>query len=170
MKRNHSVTFLFLAPSLFAVMTVSASPSTVPSRPLPSVTLPSELSRVLTDYEDAWHRRDANALSMLFTEDGFVLSPGHPPVRGRKAIAQHYARQGGGLSLRALAFEVHGAVAFIVGAFARTAGQPDIGKFTLTLRQDSNGRWLIFSDMDNGNEPIHPVSAPSGTVPRTRQN
>jgi ketosteroid isomerase-like protein len=31
------------------------------------------------------------------------------------------------------------------------AGQPDIGKFTLTLRKDSDGRWLIRSDMDNSN-------------------
>jgi ketosteroid isomerase-like protein len=31
----------------------------------------------------------------------------------------------------------------------------DDGKFTLTLRKDSDGRWLIMSDMDNGNAPRH---------------
>lgn len=36
------------------------------------------------------------------------------------------------------------------GALA-TAGKPDDGKFTLTLRKDSDGRWLIVSDMDSSN-------------------
>ena len=30
-------------------------------------------------------------------------------------------------------------------------GEADVGKFTLTLRKGSDGRWLIMSDMDNGN-------------------
>jgi ketosteroid isomerase-like protein len=29
----------------------------------------------------------------------------------------------------------------------------DVGKFTLTLRKGADGRWLIVSDMDNGNRP-----------------
>ena len=29
--------------------------------------------------------------------------------------------------------------------------EPDDGKFTLSLRKNRNGRWLIFSDMDNAN-------------------
>ena len=49
------------------------------------------------------------------------------------------------------------AVGFIIGGFSRQEGQPDIGKFTLTLQKGSSGRWLIFSDMDNGNRP---ASAP----------
>jgi ketosteroid isomerase-like protein len=28
---------------------------------------------------------------------------------------------------------------------------PDEGKFTLTLRKDKDGSWLIVSDMDNSN-------------------
>jgi hypothetical protein len=58
--------------------------------PLPSVHLPPPLARVLTDYETAWRARDAAALARLFAEDGFVLSNGRPPVRGRPAIERHY--------------------------------------------------------------------------------
>jgi phosphohistidine phosphatase SixA len=50
--------------------------------PLPSVELPRELARVLTDYETAWQNKDEDALAKLFAEDGFVLSGGSPPVRG----------------------------------------------------------------------------------------
>lgn len=123
---------------------------------LASIELPPELARVLRDYEQAWQARDAEALAALFTADGFVLSPGHPPVRGRAAIAEVYRGRGGPLSLRALDFAVDGSLAVIIGGYAGTAGEPDEGKFTLTLRRDGDGRWLIASDMDNGDRPRQP--------------
>ena len=118
---------------------------------LPSVPLPPELARVLTDYEGAWQQKDAAALAALFAENGFVLSSGAPPVRGRAAIQKHYSGQGGPLSLRALAYAAEGSTGYIIGGFSREQGHPDIGKFTLTLHRASDGRWLIMSDMDNGN-------------------
>lgn len=118
---------------------------------LRSVELPPALARVLTDYEAAWQAKDAAALARLFVEDGFVLSRGTPPVRGRAAIEEHYQGHGGPLSLRALAWAGEGPVAYVIGAYARDKGAPDIGKFTLTLRRDDDGRWRIVSDMDNGN-------------------
>jgi ketosteroid isomerase-like protein len=119
---------------------------------LPSVALPPELARVLTDYEAAWRAHDARALARLFAEDGFALSPSSLPARGREAIEKHYADAGGDLSLRAYAYAVDGRIGYIVGGFGRRAGEPDGGKFTLTLVKGADGRWLIFSDMDNGNE------------------
>jgi ketosteroid isomerase-like protein len=107
---------------------------------------------VLRDYESAWRARDAAALAALFAEDGFVLTGGSPPVRGRAAIEKAYTGAGGPLELRALAFATEGAIGYIVGGFAREKGQPDVGKFTLTLRRGTDGRWLIFSDMDNSNQ------------------
>jgi ketosteroid isomerase-like protein len=119
--------------------------------PLPSVELPAPLARVLTDYETAWQKKDAAELAALFTEDGFVLSSGVPPVRGRAQIEKHYTGQGGPLSLRGLAYATEGSTGYIIGGFARKKGEPDIGKFTLTLRKGADGKWLIMSDMDNGN-------------------
>jgi ketosteroid isomerase-like protein len=118
----------------------------------PSITLPPELARVLTDYEAAWRARDAATLARLFVEDGFVLPSGDPPVRGRGAIERYYTGYGGALALRALAYATDGAVGYIIGGFARKEGEPDVGKFTLTLRKGPEGRWLIMSDMDNGNQ------------------
>jgi len=118
----------------------------------PTVTLPPELARVLTDYEDAWSRRDAPALARLFAEDGWVLQNGTAPAHGRAAIEKAYTGSGGPLALRAFAFATQGDVGYILGGFARRRGDPDLGKFTLTLRR-GGGRWLIVSDMDNGNRP-----------------
>jgi acetyl esterase/lipase/ketosteroid isomerase-like protein len=127
----------------------------------PSVTLPPALARVLRDYESAWQKKDGRALAALFAEDGFVLAGGTPPVRGRAAIERHYARSGGPLALRALAYSTEGATGFVLGGYARHAGDADVGKFTLTLRRGADGRWLILSDMDNGNgRPAPPPSAP----------
>jgi ketosteroid isomerase-like protein len=119
--------------------------------PEPSIELPAELQRVLTDYEKAWAARDAKALAALFTEDGYVLTNGRPLAKGRAAIEARLTGQGGPLALRPLAFAVEGRVGYIIGAFASKPGEPDRGKFTLTLRRSEGGRWLIVSDMDNGN-------------------
>jgi uncharacterized protein (TIGR02246 family) len=132
---------------LFGVVNVMGQPA-----PQPSVPLPAPLERVLTDYEKAWSAKDAPALARLFVEDGFVLSPGRPMVRGRIAIEHAYASSGGGpLSLRAVAFAVEGNIGYIIGAYGEKPGEPDTGKFTLTLRREASGRWMIVSDMDNGN-------------------
>ena len=118
----------------------------------PSVDLPAELARVLTEYEDAWSRKDAAALSRLFAEDGWLLSSGRPAVHGRAAIEKAYTGSGGPLALRAYAFATHGDLGWILGGFAHRRGDSDGGKFTLTLRREGAGRWMIVSDMDNGND------------------
>jgi ketosteroid isomerase-like protein len=138
------------AACVIASLVAATASAQTPGPSLPSVSLPAPLARVLTDYAAAWQRKDAAALAALFTEDGFVLASGTPPIRGRAQIEKHYAGHGGPLALRALAFATEGSIGYIVGGFARAKDEPDIGKFTLTLRK-AGGRWMIMSDMDNGN-------------------
>ncbi len=135
--------------SLLSAALVIGQDKAVPAQP--SIELPPNLARVLTDYENAWRNRDADGLSKLFTENGFVLQNGGQPVRGRLAIKEAYKNSGGPLVLRAIAFEIENKIAYIIGGFSRTKGEPDIGKFTLTLKKDKKGRWLIMSDMDSPN-------------------
>lgn len=151
---------IFLAVVAFALMLV-AVPVFAQDAPeptgVPSVTLPSELDRVLRDYERAWRAGDAAALAVLFAEDGFILQSNRPPVRGRKAIQAAYeGGSGGPLRLRAIAFSTEGTIGYIVGAYGYGDGPGDTGKFTLTLRRAPGEPWLIFSDMDNQNAPPKP--------------
>ncbi|MBD7922372.1 nuclear transport factor 2 family protein [Xanthomonas sp. Sa3BUA13] len=119
---------------------------------LSSVALPSELDRVLRDYERAWRAGDAVALASLFAEDGFVLQSNRPPIRGRSAIQAAYEGQGGGpLRLRSLAFSAGDTIGYIIGAYGYGDASGDTGKFTLTLHRAPGEPWLIFSDMDNLN-------------------
>ncbi|WP_080716300.1 YybH family protein [Xanthomonas arboricola] len=119
-----------------------------------AVDLPADLAGLLRAYEHAWQRNDASALSLLFSEDGFVLQNARPPVRGREAIRAAYNGQGGSsLRLRALAYDVSGDSGSIIGTYGFGQNTTETGKFTLTLRRTTNGSWLIRSDMENMNRP-----------------
>jgi ketosteroid isomerase-like protein len=149
---------------LAAVVPAVAQPTPTPDV-LPSVALPPELDRVLRDYERAWRAHDAAALAVLFAEDGFVMSNGSPPVRGREAIRAKYASAGGPLALRALAWATEGKVGYIIGGFGAEVGGPDSGKFILALKRGSDGRWLIAADMDNSNRRTWVAPTPTPTAP-----
>ncbi len=124
---------------------------------LPSIALAPELDRVLRDYEAAWRRGDAAALSALFAADGFVMQHGKPPVRGRAAIqAAYQGNSGGSLKLRAFAVATADTIGYIVGAYGYDGDAADMGKFTLTLKRVRGGKWLIFSDMDNASRATRP--------------
>jgi ketosteroid isomerase-like protein len=121
-----------------------------PPRETPG-TLPAALARLLAAFEAASEKKNAAGLAALFAEDGFVLPNGAPPARGRAQIEKHYSVAGGPLALRAFASSTEGSLGYIIGGFAPQQGQPDTGKFTITLRKGLEGRWLIVSYMDNAN-------------------
>ena len=145
--------FLFLILFLALAPAIAGAQAPSPAEPLSSASRPAELDRVLRDYERAWQAGDAAALSGLFTEDGFVLSNGEPPVRGRTAIRTAYQRAGGPLRLRALAYAVQDTLGYIVGAYGYSSDQnfQDTGKFILALRRAPGAPWLIAADIDNTN-------------------
>lgn len=145
------LTLLTVPLLLLAAAPATAGAQEAPQEQLPSVQLPPEMDRVLRDYERLWAAGDAAGLAALFTEDGFAMQNGRPPVRGRAAIQQAYAQAGGPLRLRALAFGAEGNVGYIIGAFAYGDAPGDMGKFVLTLRREPGGPWRILSDIDNSN-------------------
>jgi len=83
-----------LAIALVLIVSASTPGQQGTGAPEPTVKLPPELARVLTDYESAWRSRDAAALARLFAEDGFVLPNGAPPVRRRELIQKYYTGAG----------------------------------------------------------------------------
>ena len=132
-----------------ATISVVVQPLAAQSVPIETVTLPAELDRVLRDYEVAWRAGDEAALAALFTETGFVMQGGRAAARGRNAIQAAYTTSQGPLVLNAWDYSVEGDTGFIIGGFALAEGDPEVGKFVLTLRRVGE-RWFIHSDMDNG--------------------
>jgi hypothetical protein len=125
-----------------------------PLPPLRAVILPPALDRVLRDYERFWRTGNADALSELFTADGFVARRGGW-IRGRVAIRDAYAGVGSDLRLRPLAYAIADSVGYIVGAYGYgdTASTRDAGRFLLALRQSAGTQWLIAADLDGTNRP-----------------
>lgn len=142
--------YSYLLAFLAATPLLAQSPAAPPPPPLPSITLPPELDRVLRDYERHWRAGDENALAELFTEDGFVPGRGGF-VRGRDAIRSTYASFQGDLRLRALAYAIDDTVGYIVGAYRYGDVTNDGGKFVLALRRRLGGQWLIAADIDQAN-------------------
>lgn len=135
-----------------------ASPAACAAERLPTVALPPEIARVLGDYARAWEARDLSALAQLFAPEGLALPNGQPPARGADRIRRAYAASAGGpLFLRPLAHAASADLAYVIGGFSVSADGPDAGKFTLVLRRDREGRWLIVADMDNADVPMQPV-------------
>lgn len=142
MKKLPSLTLIFILISLSAYSQIGSLPETA--------TLPAELDRVLRDYEQYWQSKNAVGLASLFDKEGFILRPGHTPVKGRKAIAKAYEGAGGPLYLCAYHYAVDGNIGYIIGGYGASPDRIS-GKFTLTLIRSETGKWLIKSDMDNGN-------------------
>ncbi len=138
---------IFLVSILVWAMSSPGTAQTHDPALFPSIELPDELERVLRDYESAWAGENGEVFAMLFTEDGYILSGGDSPARGREIIESRYGFAGGPLKLRAIHYEMSETLAYIFGFYTYTEGT-DLGKFALTLRKVDE-RWFITSDQDN---------------------
>ena len=156
MTRSKRIASLLVIAGMFLTSGVASGQDTRGADTLPTIALPAELDRVLRDYERLWRARDAKGLASLFTTDGFVLSSGQPPVRGRAAVQARYTGQGGPLHLRAVAYATDDTLGYIVGTYGGTQSEMNEGKFILLLRRAPDRRWLIAADMDNSSRPPRP--------------
>lgn len=139
-----------IAAVVVALFTVPAA-----AQPLPSVSLPPDLDRVLRAYEVAWSSNDPAALARLFAPQGMALPNGQAPARGAEAIRRVYAQSAGvPLSLRPLAFSSSAELAYIIGGYGPAPDKPDFGKFVLVLQRAADGPWLIAADIENTNVPL----------------
>jgi len=122
-----------------------------PRAPDSGIELAPDLERVLRDYERAYAGRNPAALAALFTEDGYVLPTGRPPVRGRTALQAQFEGEGGPLRLVPIAAAAGDSVAYVIGTFGAEARADAGGKFVLLLRRTGAGPWRIAADMANPN-------------------
>lgn len=138
-----------------ALLAVGACSGDAPpdAPPLPAVPLPAELDRVLRDYERAYAGHDASALAGLFAEDGFLLQPGRPPVRGRPAIAAALQGEGGALALVPTAYRMGDSAGYVIGTFGAERAGDEGGKFVLALERRGAGPWRIAADIATPNRP-----------------
>ena len=108
--------------------------------------------------------RNWDALTAEYTADGWKLPPNQPPVQGREAIRQWFAKLPAITSFDFRIVDVDGRadLAVVRGAYNITfvlPGAPrpvsDSGKELVVLRRQVDGSWLRVGDMWSSNLPGH---------------
>jgi uncharacterized protein (TIGR02246 family) len=107
------------------------------------------IAAVLTDYQAAFGRSDADAVAALFTADGVLMAQGSPSVVGVNAVREAYLAM-----LDSIGVEIRFAIAetrapALEWAFARTTSSGTIKiKANDTLIPEANQELFIFQKID----------------------
>jgi len=119
-------------------------------------------------FMDAFSRRDAAALGLLFAEDGQVLPPGAPPVEGREAIVTMWqsilALPIAAIQLQTAEVGVGADSAWETGQYTLTGNDgstTETGKYIVIWTRGEAG-WKMHRDLWNSNAP---AAAPAPGVP-----
>jgi len=117
-------------------------------------------------YVAAWRAGNAAAVTALYDDEGQVLYPNGPAVEGEAEILAYFQGFFGEFSqaefqLTSTEVQVAGPWAFDRGTY-RWKGVPrdggaafvDHGKYLVVLRQQVDGSWKVYRDMDNSDRPL----------------
>ena len=135
-----------------------------------------EFTKVAQAYEDAYNNKDAEAVSVLFTEDGSQLPPGANIITGRESI-KNFLQSGidsgvTNLKIEGDSGEIKGNLGYGVGTFqydlpAKDSGMINIkGKYVTVMKKMPNGKWLIKYHIYNYDSPqdLAPASEPKDSM------
>jgi uncharacterized protein (TIGR02246 family) len=118
------------------------------------------VAEVYKAFEEAFQRGDADAISLIYTEDAEWFVPQAPVIRGRHAIAA--AWRGivgpGGNCIRVETGEVQesNGWAYEVGRFEASAPGGAVlnsGKYIVIWKQQANGEWKTHRDIFHWDVP-----------------
>lgn len=155
---------IVLAVSLLFVSTALAQPSQ--ELILEKGVAPhARIDDVYRRFSEAYKKFDFEAVTNLYTEDAFYLSPGSDIKRGREKILAVFSdyfnsvKNAGGtlrVSFQILDRRVSGDLAYDVGIYTLTEktkngeARGGRGKFVVVARRMSNGEWRFQVDGYNG--------------------
>jgi uncharacterized protein (TIGR02246 family) len=122
-------------------------------------------------FMDAFSRRDAAAIGLLYAEDGQVLPPSAPALDGREAIVTMWqsvlALPIASVQLQTIEVGVGEDSAWETGRYTMTGNDgrtAEAGKYVVIWKHGEAG-WKIYRDIWNGNTPATPPAtggAPPG--------
>jgi uncharacterized protein (TIGR02246 family) len=122
-------------------------------------------------FMDAFSRRDAAAIGLVYAEDGQAFPPGAPPLEGREAIAAMWqsvlALPIAGVQLQTVDVGPGEETAWEAGRYTMMGndGKPtETGKYVVIWKHDEAG-WKIYRGIWNSNAPA--ATPASGDTPAT---
>jgi uncharacterized protein (TIGR02246 family) len=157
--------------TLFAMLLVFAGSCARPPQADPAAAR-AGIDAASRELSKSFAARDANALSLLYTEDAKLLPPNAPPILGRDAIAKYYDSLLD-LPIQALALEtidVHGSGDEVTEEGRYTLVGPngetvETGKTMVIWRKADSG-WRLYRDMWSSDAPASaPASADTSASP-----
>ncbi len=110
-----------------------------------------QYDRLVATYIRAAEAGDAEAIARLYTEDALHLTPGHPPISGRRAIQElHKESMGDGykLTVNIQDFQDQGDTAYAAGTYETEDGN---GNWLEVLQRQSDGSLLLHRVCSNRN-------------------
>lgn len=123
------------------------------------------IKQIADAYVKASLAGDAKAIAALYTEDAVEMPPNQPPIKGRAAIEQHYAKlftgEGklGQFSLTHLETRASGDLGYDAGTYQQTMNPPgkaapmkDTGKYVVILER-VKGEWKVAYAIYNSDQP-----------------
>ena len=131
----------------------------------PGVAAHKGLDEVYLRFSAGYRNLDPQAVSNLYTEDAFYLSPDSDVKRGREKILAEFSgffdsvKKGGGslaISFQILGRQISGDLAYDVGIYtltrknAKGEARAARGKFIVVARRASNGEWRFQVDGYSG--------------------
>jgi len=110
-------------------------------------------------FQEAFNKRDAAALAMVYTEDARLMPFNVPMLAGRAGIQSFWqARFNQGLShIEKTPIEVQmlGDTAIEMSHYVVTLGERKVqGKDMLVWRRGTDGKWRIAADIWNNDQPL----------------
>ena len=116
-------------------------------------------------FMDAFSRRDAAAIGLLYAEDAQALPPSAPALEGREAIATMWqsvlALPLASIQLQTVDVGIGVDSAWETGRYSMAGNDgktAETGKYTVIWKHDEAG-WKIYRDIWNSNAPATPPAA-----------
>jgi uncharacterized protein (TIGR02246 family) len=121
----------------------------------------TKIDDVYRRFSEAYRKLDSKAVTSLYTDNAFYLSPGNEVKQGREKILADFSsffgsvRDAGGslsISFRILDRHVSGDLAYDVGIYGLAQKRPNseertsTGKFVVVARRMNNGDWRFHVD------------------------
>lgn len=115
--------------------------------------------RINAEFKEAYDRGDAAAVAAAYAEDGAVLAPDEPTIRGKRAIEDSFnwviKDIGGRVSIETVEVVAAGDVAYQWANYALKGGTRSVaGKFVEVYNRQADGSWKIRLTIYNSDAPL----------------
>ncbi len=113
------------------------------------MTMRDQFDLLIEAYTGATNAGDSEAISLLYTEDAILLTPGVPPISGRQAIQENYKKDLGSgykLTIKVMDFKDLGDIAYAVSAWKT---EDEAGNALDVLQRQSDGSLLLHRECWN---------------------